>query len=182
MTAPGAGSAAARRWQSLRDWPNRTSLRTKLITGLLALVIAAVAAISISSVWVLRSYLTSQDDNQLRSVFNNAVTTINGANSSGQAVDLSPGQMVYCPHTSNIWFGVQEPGTPISGPSGQGGAAYGGYPQAQSVPAVPTSQLWAITNEGKLTTVPAQSGSDTWRVITEPISYQGPTAHRSRAP
>ena len=171
MTARGAGSATAPRWQSLRDWPNRTSLRTKLITGLLALVIAAVAAISISSVWVLRSYLTSQDDNQLRNAYNSIVTTINGANSNGQAVDLSPGQTVFFPHTSNIWFGVQEPGTPISGPSGQGSAAFGS-PQVQSVPAVPTSQLWAITNNGKLTTVPAQSGSDTWRVITAPVSYQ----------
>ena len=171
MTAPGAGSATAPRWQSLRDWPNRTSLRTKLITGLLALVIAAVAAISISSVWVLRSYLTSQDDNQLRNAYNSIVTTINGANSNGQAVNLSPGQTVFFPHTSNIWFGVQEPGTPISGPSGQGSAAFGS-PQVQSVPAVPTSQLWAITNNGKLTTVPAQSGSDTWRVITAPVSYQ----------
>ena len=52
----------------MRDLPDRTSLRTKLITGLLALVIVAIAAISISSVWVLRSYLTSQDDSQLRSV------------------------------------------------------------------------------------------------------------------
>ena len=66
MTAEGTTSRAARRWQALRDLPDRTSLRTKLITGLLALVIVAVAAISISSVWVLRSYLTSQDDSQLR--------------------------------------------------------------------------------------------------------------------
>ncbi len=83
MTAPGAGSATARRWQSLRDWPSRTSLRTKLITGLLALVIAAVAAISISSVWVLRSYLTSQDDNQLRSRLQQHRSSIT-ANSQGQ--------------------------------------------------------------------------------------------------
>ena len=41
---------------------------------------------------------------------------------------------------------------------------------------MPTSQLWAITNSGKLVTVPAQSGSDTWRVITEPISYLLPTS------
>ena len=66
MTAEGSSSRAARRWQALRDLPDRTSLRTKLITGLLALVIVAVAAISVSSVWVLRSYLTSQDDSQLR--------------------------------------------------------------------------------------------------------------------
>jgi two-component system OmpR family sensor kinase len=41
---------------------------------------------------------------------------------------------------------------------------------------VPTSQLWAITNNGKLLTVSALSGSDTWRVITEPISYLAPTS------
>src|ERR1700760_2192188 len=102
MTTLGADSAAARRWHSLRDLPNRTSLRTKLIVGLLALVIAAVAAISISSVWVLRSYLTSQNDNQLRSVYNSIVTTINGANGNGQAVYLAPGQIAYFPHTSNV--------------------------------------------------------------------------------
>src|SRR5580704_884474 len=154
MTARGAGSATARRWQSLRDWPNRTSLRTKLITGLLALVIAAVAAISISSVWVLRSYLTSQDDNQLRSVFNNAVST-------GEAATMLPGQTYWVRGANNLWAWVQEPGTPLSTPGSQsGGLAYGSNPQAQSVPPVPTSQLWAIAHSGKLTTVPAQSGSD----------------------
>src|SRR2546430_511063 len=48
---------------------SRTSLRTKLITALLALVIIALAAISVSSGWLLRSNLTSQDDPQLQSVF-----------------------------------------------------------------------------------------------------------------
>ena len=66
MTAEGATYRAPRSRQGLRDLPNRMSLRAKLITGLLALVIVAVAAISISSAWVLRSYLTSQDDNQLQ--------------------------------------------------------------------------------------------------------------------
>src|ERR1700722_9013887 len=106
MTALGAGSPTARRWQSLRDWPNRTSLRTKLIIGLLALVTAAVAAISISSFWVLKSYLISQDDNQLRSAYSFVVTQINGANSAGQGVNLSPGQIGILRGTSNIWVGV----------------------------------------------------------------------------
>ena len=177
MTARGAGSATARRWQSLRDWPNRTSLRTKLITGLLALVIAAVAAISISSVWVLRSYLTSQDDNQLRATFNNTLSSIVTSIDSGQPVNLPPGRIYWVSHAdaNNMWAGVQEQGTPLSPPGSQNGLPYGGTPQLQSVPAVPTSQLWAVTNKGKLTTVPAQSGSDTWRVITAPVSYQLPT-------
>ena len=166
MTAPGAGSAAARRRQSLRDWPNRTSLRTKLITGLLALVIAAVAAISISSVWVLRSYLTSQDDNQLKSVYSYI-------NSQGLN-PLTPGEAF---QLHGILVAVQEPGTPLSPSEQQQGGlpGYGGNSAVNSLPSVPTSQLWAIANNGKLVTVPAQSGSDTWRVITEPVSYQLPT-------
>jgi two-component system OmpR family sensor kinase len=162
MTAEGVSSRAARRWQALRDLPDRTSLRAKLITGLLALVIVAIAAISVSGVWVLRSYLTSQDDSQLRAVYTSAVS---------QGVSLVPGDIYRVPGTSNIFVGVQEPGNPLSPSGSQSGPSYGGYRQAQSVPEVPTSQLWAITNNGKLVTVQAQSGSDTWRVITEPVSY-----------
>ena len=167
MTAEGTTSRAARRWQALRDLPDRTSLRTKLITGLLALVIVAVAAISVSSVWVLRSYLTSQDDSQLRAIYTSAVS---------QGVSFPPGQMYRVGGTTNYFVGVQEPGNPLSASGLQSGPSYGGYRQAQSVPEVPTSQLWAITNNGKLMTVQAESGSDTWRVITEPVSYPLSTA------
>jgi len=167
MTAEGTTSRAAGRWQALRDLPDRTSLRTKLITGLLALVIVAVAAISVSSVWVLRSYLTSQDDSQLRAVYTSAVS---------QGVSFPPGQMYRVGGTTNFFVGVQEPGNPLSASGLQSGPSYGGYRQVQSVPEVPTSQLWAITNNGKLMTVQAESGSDTWRVITEPVSYPLSTA------
>ena len=166
MTAEGTTSRAARRWQALRDLPDRTSLRTKLITGLLALVIVAVAAISVSSVWVLRSYLTSQDDSQLRAIYTSAVS---------QGVSLPPGQLFRVGGTTTYFVGVQEPGNPLSASGLQSGPSYGGYRQVQSVPDVPASQLWAITNNGKLMTVQAQSGSDTWRVITEPVSYPLPT-------
>jgi two-component system, OmpR family, sensor kinase len=166
MTAQGAGTRVARRWRSVRKLSSRTSLRAKLITGLLALVIAAVAAISISSVWVLRSYLTSQDDTQLRAVYNSIV---------GQADTLVPGQTYSVRGFNNMLVGVQEPGTPLSPPGSQSGLPYGGSLQVQSVPDVPSSQLWAVVNNGKLMTVPAQSGPDTWRVIVEPVSYQLPT-------
>src|ERR1700761_6561767 len=169
MTALGADSAAARRWHSLRDLPNRTSLRTKLIVGLLALVIAAVAAISISSVWVLRSYLTSQDDNQLRSAY--SVITSQGLN------PLIPGKAY---QLRGILVAVEEPGTPLSGSQQQGGLpGYGDGGQVSSLPSVPTSQLWGIANNGKTVTVSAQSGSDTWRVLTTPVSYLLPAASGS---
>jgi two-component system, OmpR family, sensor kinase len=166
MTASGAGSRAARPWEALRDLSDRTSLRTKLITGLLALVIVAIAAISISGVWVLRSYLTSQDDSQLRSVQRAVYTeVVNGEQT------LVPGETVPVRPINNVFAGVQLAGTALSPPKSQPGIPSGGYGQAQSVPAVPTSELWAITNSGKLVTVPAQSGPDTWRIIAQPISY-----------
>jgi two-component system, OmpR family, sensor kinase len=173
MTVQEAGSrtgdVVARPWRRLQRLSNRTPLRTKLIVGLLALVIAAVAAISISSVWVLRSYLTSQDDNQLRNVMNSLV------NNDAQVDALVPGPLAWVrgEGISNVWAGVQEPGTPLTAPVAQsGGLSYGGSPQVPSAPSVPTSQQWAVANNGKLTTVAAESGSDTWRVITEPVSYQ----------
>jgi two-component system OmpR family sensor kinase len=175
MTAEGSGHRAARPWEALRDLPDRTSLRTKLITGLLALVIAAVAAISISSVWVLRSYLTSQDDRQLQAAYSNIYTAIVNGLVPPDSIPI-PGQTYSVRNSNNIWAGVQEPGTSLSPPGSKSGLPYGGYSQALSVPAVPTNQLWDITHSGKLVTVPAQSGSDIWRVKTGPISYQLPTS------
>jgi two-component system OmpR family sensor kinase len=149
------------------------SLRTKLITGLLAMVIVAIAAISISSAWVLRSYLTSQDDTQLQTALHGLYANI----VSGEARNIPVPGTTYPVGGSgdNIFAGVQEPGTSLSPPSSQSGP-FGGYGQPQSVPTVPTSQFWTTLNSGKLVTVPAQSGSDTWRVITEPISYALPTS------
>jgi two-component system, OmpR family, sensor kinase len=165
MSAEGASSQArqwsARHWGALRDLPHRTPMRTKLIAALLALVVAALAAISVSSVWVLRSYLTSQDDNQLQAVIGSALF---------QQFTFTPGEM-YPVHIANIMAGVQQPGTPLSSSGMQSGPSYGSG-KMQSVPEVPTSPVWATVYKGELLTVPAQSGGDTWRIITEPVSYQ----------
>jgi two-component system OmpR family sensor kinase len=173
MTAEEASSQTARRWQAVRQLSSRTSLRAKLIIGLLALVIAAVAAISLSSVWVLRSYLTSQDDRQLQAAYSSLYTGIVDGMIPPDRLPI-PGQTYSVGTFNNIFAGVQQPGTPLT-PGSQSGLPYNGYSQTQSVPKVPTSQLWTIVNNGKLLTVPAQSGSDTWRVKTGPISYQLPT-------
>ena len=94
MTAEGAGSRdshwTARPWQAVRRLSSRTPLRTKLITALLALVVVALAAISVSSVWLLRSYLTSQDDNQLQAVFNGIVRQPGGTFAPGQIYQVHP--------------------------------------------------------------------------------------------
>ncbi|HEX9537423.1 MAG TPA: HAMP domain-containing sensor histidine kinase [Streptosporangiaceae bacterium] len=167
MTAEGASSQgghwAARPWRAAHQLSSRTSLRTKLITALLALVVAALAAISVSSGWLLRSYLTSQYDNQLQSAFGGIVIVSS----------VTPGQFGPVHGANNIMAGVEQPGTPLSSSGPQSGTpGLGGSRQAPSIPSVPTSLAWADAHKGKLVTVPAQSGSDTWRVITEPITYQ----------
>jgi two-component system, OmpR family, sensor kinase len=171
MASQGADGLAsgwtARQWTALRRLPDRTSLRTKLITALLALVAAAVAAVSISSVWVLGSYLTSQDDAQLQPAYQALVNS---------SLTIQPGQP-YLWH--GFMFGVQQPGVPLS-PSGSqsGPPGIGGSYQPLSLPSVPTSVLWADTHIAKLVTVSAQSGSDTWRIISGPVSYQTPTGEQ----
>jgi two-component system, OmpR family, sensor kinase len=167
------GRVKARPWQALRDLSDRTSLRAKLITALLALVAVALVAISLSSGWVLRSYLTAQDDSQLQSIYNSIISS--GVD-TGQGTPPRPGH-VYRLGNSNVLVGVQEPGIPLSGSGGQSGISnWGGYTVSKSLPSVSTSLAWAAANNGKLTTVPAQSGHDTWRVITGTVSYQLPTA------
>ncbi len=153
-----------RPWQALHDLSARTPLRTKLITSLLVLVAAALVAISVSSGWILRSYLTTQHDGQLQAAFNAVV--------GNPADGFVPGQ-VYQVKGTNLLVGVQEPGTPLSIAGGQSGIPnWGGSLQFQSLPAVPTSLAWAKSNSGGLVTVRAQDSDDTWRVITEPVSYQ----------
>jgi two-component system OmpR family sensor kinase len=165
MTVQEAGSrtgdVVARPWRRLRSLSRRLPLRTKLITALLTLVIVALAAISLSSSMVLRSYLTSQDDNQLKSFFNKI-----------ESVTFQPGhysQVV----SGNILVGVEEPGTPLSYLDGQngGGVGMGGSAPTASIPSVPTSLAWAAANSGKPVTVPAQSGANSWRVVTKTVSY-----------
>ena len=168
MTLEGSQSRAAGPWRGLRRFSDRTPLRTKLITALLALVIVALAAISVSSSWLLRSYLTSQDDTQLQAAFNGIT--------NGQTISIDPGR-IYSTH--GFLLGVELPGTPLTPPpaSSQSGLPEGvGPSQVSSVPFVPTSLAWANAHSGKPVTLPAQSGSDTWRVIAQPIPYQETTS------
>ncbi len=52
--------------RAIRRLSERTPLRVKLITALLALVIIALGAIGVASVYVLHSYLTAQSDTELK--------------------------------------------------------------------------------------------------------------------
>jgi two-component system OmpR family sensor kinase len=167
------GRAAVRPWEGLRRLSDRTPLRTKLITSVLVLVIMALAAISVASVVVLRNYLTTQQDGTVGAAF---------ANFSQQPSNLfdpqhPPGYAYQARPYQGVYVGIQLPGSqlsPVNVSAGPGGLGTG--PQSPSLPYVPTSQAWVNANNGKLVTLSAQTGSDSWRVVVAPISYNGQPA------
>jgi two-component system, OmpR family, sensor kinase len=161
--------------RSLRQLSERTPLRTKLITAVLALVIAALAAISVTSVWVMHNYLTTQYDRTLRSSFQYAT----GDLTPGTVVNATPNSvnintLVQVPRQPNLYWAIRLPGDPLTVQPTQGpGSPFPNPAQGipkQAVPNVPSSQAWADANNSQLVTVSSQSGNDTWRVIEIPIT------------
>ena len=167
MMLQGAGTWT-RRWigrqrRAIHRLSERTPLRVKLITAVLALVTIALGAIGVASVYVLHSYLTTQRDNELTAVFNSAYVD------PGSLVS-NPGYL-YGVGFQNLYVGIQLPGSQLAMP-------YSGMPDIgksrqarQSLPALPTSADWAGISP-TLVTVPAQSGGDTWRVKAATFNYQ----------
>jgi two-component system, OmpR family, sensor kinase len=172
-TGAGSGSPRWSPWGAGRRMLHRTPLRTKLITAVLVLVVMALAAISFASVYVLRSYLTTAHDQQIVSVFEGVerspdVSFSGRSANTAYAVQGNP----------YVYAGVQETGSKLSPFSNSGQFLPGGQmpdsPQ-QSVPSIPSTTAWANANSGQLLTVGAQSGPDSWRVITAPITIGGVT-------
>jgi two-component system OmpR family sensor kinase len=147
----------------LRRLSQRTPLRTKLITAVLALVIMALAAISVASVYMLRGYVTTQHDAQLTQDFsgNSNITTLLSGLSAGDAKPVGTG----------LVLGIQLPGHQLvwepadSRPFGQGGPT-------GPLPSLPTSSGWAGGgNSLVMLTVPSQSsGADNWRVAATTVT------------
>jgi two-component system, OmpR family, sensor kinase len=149
------------RW--LRGSSERTSLRTKLITAVLGLVIVALVVISVASTWILRSYLTTQYDTELRSYA--------ASSSAGGTIQISaiPGYAYNI--RAGLTVGIQTTGNQLSWASSSGGPI-GGDSSTTSLPELPTTQSWASTGTAELYTFPAQSGDDTWRVLAITVNYQ----------
>jgi two-component system OmpR family sensor kinase len=139
---------------NLRRLSRRTPIRVKIITALLALVAIALTVISLVSLAVFRNYLQDQADSQLYQMISRA----------GSAPRIGQGQSAFV--TSGY---VVE----LRNSQGQLVQNYGTAQQLNSPgPNVPTSKSWLSANAGKLVTVPATSGGDAWRVITETIPFQ----------
>jgi two-component system, OmpR family, sensor kinase len=148
----------------LHRFSDRTPLRTKLIAAVLALVVMALAAISITSVILLRSNLTQQQDPKLQALF--------GHYTSGSPPIQAQANVVYL-QGSGMIAGVQAPGgEPLSqSNSNPGLPSMGGTRQQQSPPRLPTNHNWAGSGPEMVITVPAQSGGDSWRVMAKTVTY-----------
>jgi len=163
MTAEGASSAsghwAARPWLALRRLSSRTSLRTKLITALVGLVILALGTLGIIGISILRGYLLGPIDSELE-----------GAGGSPQVLScvqayLSGG--LDC-HANNIDIYWLPSGGQLEPVWTQQPNTYFGYQQTTNpawLPDLSGAKRWLAANPQQATTVSAQSGSEKWRVM-----------------
>ena len=151
-------------FQRLSD---RTPLRTKLITAVLALVVMALAVISVVSVVIVRTDLYTQRDPQLETAFSHVVSAYQSALPGSP---LQVNTALPYPYANGVVYGLQQLGSQVSaGSMGTTLPGLGHSPATQSLPQLPTGQ-WGSSDRPVLITVPAQSGGDTWRVIGQAIS------------
>jgi two-component system, OmpR family, sensor kinase len=156
--AMSSAGGIGRAWQWLRALPDRTPLRVKMITAVLALVIIALGVMTFASRAVYRGYLMHRARSQLVQYENQVVPYANyvlngGGGHFGRFAVFNNG-------LDRTWF---------LGPDGQQLQLTQGPQPNWTPPQVPTSTAWLTANEGNPATVATPSG-DNWLVITHQIS------------
>jgi two-component system OmpR family sensor kinase len=144
------------RWQAVWQAASRVPLRIKLITAALALVAMALSVISVASIMLFRDYQLRRASQQVTSLFNQAVNTLQQQQPRNTLLPGSP----------PIVFGAY---LEVVRPIGQ---QLNESPYIASLPNVPTSSAWLRANAEKLVDVPALSGKDNWRVITGLVNFR----------
>jgi two-component system OmpR family sensor kinase len=143
----------ARRWQQFRLWVGRIPLRIKLITAVLALVAIALAVISTVSIALFRDYQIRRASQQVTALFYTTFNELHGPHG------LQPGDVQ---GIASYLVAMRPVGSQLTTPG-----------NLTSIPDVPSSPSWLAANRDKLVDVPAVSGTDNWRVITEQVTYRG---------
>ena len=149
-----APPASSGRVKAMQQAAGRVPLRIKLVAALLALVIIALAVISMVGLAQFRSYLQDRADAQLRLLSaqvgqTRAIRIGSPAFTfEGYVVELRDAQGQQVPNCN--W------------------CTYQGN-QTTHVPNVPTSESWLEANNNKLVTV--SSGGDAWRVLARTVGY-----------
>jgi two-component system, OmpR family, sensor kinase len=164
MTSEEAGSRAsraARPWDAIRRLSHRTSLRTKLVTALLALVAVALVVISVVGVTFLRTYLLGQTDTQLRNIQGYAVNAASGDPHAAGVLAAAGYAVWWLPDGGASQQIVQPPAGPNTGlPSGDAA------PNELSS----STQAALTANPYLTTTVPGGTSGDRWRVLSIPVT------------
>jgi two-component system OmpR family sensor kinase len=150
-----------------RRLSDRTPLRTKLITAVLALVILALAVSSVASVVVQRRYATTQHD---ADIVGTMQFVDNFVDSNGGHLPTNVDYGYATPTKSNIVIGLQQPGTQLSWDPRNN---LPGLSNNDPLPALPTNGTWTGSANGDTAavfSVRAQSGPDTWRVMAQTVT------------
>ena len=152
-----APPASSGRVQAMRQAAGRVPLRIKLIAAVLALVVIALAVISMVGLAVFRSYLQDRADAQLRQLSAQVGRTpgIGGLRSPAFVFE---GYVVELRDTN----GQAVPG-----------CSWCTSPQDLTAPGpnVPLDASWLAANNNRLVTLPAFSGGDNWRVLARSVGY-----------
>jgi two-component system, OmpR family, sensor kinase len=185
MASP-TGSAGFRR--SIRELPGRTPLRVKLIAAVLALVMAALAVISIAGIAFLRGYLLHQADQELRTAAYANTSTI-----------IYPYLFLGAGPAQPNYGGLSVQWLPVSGNLQQVVAEYTGFRGGQLVPGPAVQRTdgwlykpgsanyraysWLNTRGAPVSapvTVGASSGTGRWRVVSSAATFHGPAGQTAR--
>ena len=120
-----------RAWKRLRGLPDRTPLRVKMITAVLALVIIALAVISLTTRAVFRDYLLHQAQARLANYYQQEEALVGGGHLD-RFYFLNNG-------LEQAWV-LNSIGQQVRAPGPNGLSTSGPPPQ------VPTSQAWLTAN------------------------------------
>jgi two-component system, OmpR family, sensor kinase len=171
MTAEGAGSRGGHRvmrpWIALQRLSSRTPLRTKLITAVFALVVIALAVISIVGAMFMRTYLIGQTDQLLE---NGGLQHEAGLAIAGGTFGNPAGELAQAGYS--VWW--QPSGGTLTQLVQPAAIPYSGSSSGIGISGLPSSIAAALAaNPGLTTTVPGQVPGDRWRVIGFPATING---------
>jgi two-component system OmpR family sensor kinase len=155
-------------WQSLRDLPERTPLRVKLMTAVLALVTIALIVISVAGIAILKNSLLGPDDSGMQDTISSVATSTVSTYLSGGDQRTFPGEFV-------DWIPAGGVAQRVILPTSQGyQRGYGGpFPtlgRPESEPVIPRNPAWINSHLGKPFTLTSASGGIKWRVLMQ--TYQ----------
>jgi two-component system, OmpR family, sensor kinase len=143
-------------WRSVRELPERTPLRVKLIAAVLVLVVVALTVISFVGIYVLRGNLLTQVDDQLAGESGRVVSALRGFG-GGQPEPFWGAAASWVPDKGarqQLIPATRNNGQPTAGPSIPADAS-----------SLPTSYEDAVT-------LGSTSGSGRWRAIGIPLTIQ----------